>query len=293
MGMRYLRAKFCWAPVQQWCGIYTTQNEYSGAPYGDEIYVCTCTCTCIIYIVPVRKAWVKKNPDIQKTVGGPTSNQSWMHNNTSHYTRSVYLEIQRHPDAKQHVYYGAHNRCGWSVHTHIEELESGQQVVDIAAKRFEGRVGLLFPQSRDLALQNGVCHLLQLTGHHHQTLHVHAVVCTVYCPHYVQSVEFSMYVTLGQDFFMQWGGCLRQVRKPYAKYSRFDWVCLHVPTCIRVKLPRVHICMLLSVSLTSCLSITLMALRTLESEFRTTSVSLLNLTISCTSTVFILCRIET
>ena len=53
---------------------------------------------------------------------------------------------------------------------HIEEFESGQQVIDVAAERLEGRVGFLLPQSWDLPLQDGVCHLLQLTGHHHQTL---------------------------------------------------------------------------------------------------------------------------
>jgi len=45
-------------------------------------------------------------------------------------------------------------------HTHIEELESGQEVIDVAAEWLQGRVRLL-PEPWNLSLQDGVGYFLQ------------------------------------------------------------------------------------------------------------------------------------
>ena len=53
---------------------------------------------------------------------------------------------------------------------HLQELEAGKEVIDVRAEGFEGGVGHLHPHARDLALQDAHHHLLQVRGHHHQTL---------------------------------------------------------------------------------------------------------------------------
>ena len=73
---------------------------------------------------------------------------------------------------------------GWPVHLvkhqivqqvvhYLEELESSQEVIDVAPQRLQRRIGLLLPHARDLTCQHAVSHLLQLRGHHNKTLHQH------------------------------------------------------------------------------------------------------------------------
>ena len=52
----------------------------------------------------------------------------------------------------------------------LQELESRHEVVDVAAERLERRVRLLHPHAGNLALQDTQRHLLQVGGHHDQTL---------------------------------------------------------------------------------------------------------------------------
>lgn len=73
--------------------------------------------------------------------------------------------------------------------TDLEELEPSQQVIDVAAQRFEGGVGLLHPESRNLSLQYGVGNLLQLCRHHHQPLDGLPDVDEAASDHINQSVE--------------------------------------------------------------------------------------------------------
>ena len=60
-----------------------------------------------------------------------------------------------------------------SCETYLEEVEPGDEVVDVASERFEGGVGLLHPHSRDTTFEHAHYNLLEFGGHHHQTLQTH------------------------------------------------------------------------------------------------------------------------
>ena len=56
---------------------------------------------------------------------------------------------------------------------YLEELESSQEVIDVAPQRLQRRIGLLLPHAGDPTCQHAVSNLLQLRGHHNKTLHQH------------------------------------------------------------------------------------------------------------------------
>ena len=56
---------------------------------------------------------------------------------------------------------------------YLEELESSQEVIDVAPQRLQRRIGLLLPHAGNLTCQHAVSNLLQLRGHHNKTLHQH------------------------------------------------------------------------------------------------------------------------
>ena len=78
------------------------------------------------------------------------------------------ISIMVSVDVKYHVYFTSHPPS-----PHLQELEAGEEVIDVGAKGFQGGVGHLHPHARDLALQDAQHHLLQVRGHHHQTLQQH------------------------------------------------------------------------------------------------------------------------
>ena len=107
--MRYLRAKFCWAPK-------------------------------IIDKTPCQLAWRNRNKlTCQKCL---CKEEPW----DPEYT-------------------------WWAIVKPVwEELEPGQQIIDIWSKRLQRRIGFLLPKARNFPFENGLGNLLQFNGHHHKTL---------------------------------------------------------------------------------------------------------------------------
>ena len=55
-------------------------------------------------------------------------------------------------------------------HPYLQEFDSGEEVIDIASKRFQTWVGVLGPQVWKFTNQQAVGHGFQGRGHDHQTL---------------------------------------------------------------------------------------------------------------------------
>ena len=96
--------------------------------------------------------------------------------------------------------YRVHTRLASTVHLvkhqivqqvvhYLEELESSQEVIDIAPQRLQRRIGLLLPHAGDLTCQHAVSNLLQLRGHHNKTLHQHNMESSTHWSAVQQIVE--------------------------------------------------------------------------------------------------------
>ena len=164
---------------------------------------------------------------------------------------------------------------------YLEELESSQEVIDVAPQRLQRRIGLLLPHAGDLTCQHAVSNLLQLRGHHNKTLRQHNMESSTHW----SAVQQTVTGMNGNE-----NGDLTHMEQNIA-----EWICMHLPvpshsypwSWAGITANNITILKQIQHIYTEH---TLMALRMLTRLLRTVEVSLLKRTISCTSTVFILWR---
>ena len=179
---------------------------------------------------------------------------------------------------------------------YLEELESRQEVIDVAPQRLQRRIGLLPPHAGDLTCQHAVSNLLQLRGHHNKTLHQHSMESSTHwsAVHHIVTglMGMGMGILLIHGTYMGMGMGIKIGLGILLTHSRIE---TYVPvpshsypwSWVGITAHNITILQQIQHIYTEH---TLMALRMLTRLLRTVEVSLLKRTISCTSTVFILWR---
>ena len=99
---------------------------------------------------------------------------TYIYSNHIHNTYILYIctSVQSAYKVSQYIHLVKHQIVQHVVH-YLEELESSQEVIDVAPQRLQRRIGLLLPHAGDLTCQHAVSNLLQLRGHQNKTLHQH------------------------------------------------------------------------------------------------------------------------